>query len=136
MKNVLIITVCTFLAISRFSGTALAANYHCHLPLDTTSAFKNGVPKTETSLDDTIRFDIITSPDGSFASIDGFKFFPLKGPGYLTFYGTVNAAANGFDVVTIYDAKVGEGQFAVESRQVTILGQPMASQMVGVCAPW
>jgi hypothetical protein len=39
------------------------------------------------------------------------------------------------DVVTVYDGKSGDGQFAVESRQATILGKPMAEQMVGVCVP-
>jgi hypothetical protein len=125
--------LCLWLALISFSGTASATNYQCRLPLVTTSEFVNGGPKTETARDDTVVFVVRVSPAGDFAVIDGVRFQLIKGPDYLAFFGAAVGMSSGVDVLTIYDTRVSGGQFSVESRQVTISGKPIASQMVGVC---
>jgi len=116
---------------------AATIDYHCRLPLVTTSSIENGAPKTETSRDDSVEMNVVVSNTGSYAIIERDKYSVHLGPGYVAFYGVVGASgyADGLDVLTIYSTPVSGGQYAVESRQVTILGHPMASQMVGVCVP-
>jgi hypothetical protein len=129
--------LCILYCLAALSGsrTAAAADYQCRLPLDTNSTVKNGTPETKTERDDTIAFTISVSRDTTFALIDGDKFIVFKGAGFVTFYGIVNKMAKGFDIITVYDTKIDGGFYAVESREVTILGQPSASQMVGMCRP-
>jgi hypothetical protein len=119
------------------SHAAATIDYHCRLPLVTTSSIENGAPKTETSRDDSVEMNVLVSHTGSYAIIERDKYSVHLGPGYVAFYGVVDASgyADGLDVLTIYSTPVSGGQYAVESRQVTILGHPMASQMVGVCVP-
>jgi len=128
-------TLLVFLAIGGLPSFALAKNYECHLPLVTTSDLENGIPRTKTSHDKFAEagFSISVSGDGESAILDGVRFGAAKGPGYLTFYGMAQGMSAGFDILTIYDARIGKGQFAVESRVLTILGKPIASQMVGTC---
>jgi len=133
MLKILVVALVSVVVIVGLHGAALAIDYQCHLPIVTSSTLNNGISSIETSRDDTVDFTINVSRDGDFALIDGFRFLILKGPGFLAFYGVLNAAANGLDIITIYDAKVGGAQFTVESRQVTILMQPTASQLVGNC---
>jgi hypothetical protein len=123
------------IALNLISGPASAVNYQCRLPLVTTSDLGSGTPKTETARDNTVVFVVRVSPTGDFAIIEGVRFQPIKGPGYSTFIASADGMSSGVDVLTIYDATVAGGQFSVESRQITILGKPMASQMVGACAP-
>jgi hypothetical protein len=114
---------------------AATIDYHCRLPLVTTSSIENGAPKTETSRDDSVEMNVVVSNTGSYAIIERDKYSVHLGAGYVAFYGVASGVADGLDVLTIYATPVSGGQYAVESRQVTILGHPMASQMVGVCVP-
>ena len=124
------------IALMLSAGEAVAVNYQCRLPLVTTSEVGQGASKTETARDETVLFVVRVAPAGDIAVIEGAIYHPIKGPDYLAFFAAATGMSSGVDVLTIYDTKVDGGQFSVESRQVTIFGKPIASQMVGVCMPF
>jgi hypothetical protein len=129
------IVCCAILASVLSSGRALAVNYQCRLPLVTSSEVGSGGPKTETTQDDTVLFVVRVAPAGGFAIIEGMTYHLVKGSNYQAFVAVATGLSSGVDVLTIYDTRVAGGLFSVESRHLTILGKPLASQMVGVCAP-
>ncbi len=116
-------------------GPAKATDYNCFLPTVTTSTIEKGNPTTETQRDESVKFRINVARDDEFALIDGLKFSIVRERGSVTFFGVVSGAAVGLDVITVYSRQVTGGLYAVEFRQVTILGNPIASQNVGVCVP-